>query len=64
VRDDKPVSRRRTLTPQQLAEIREAAKRGPDGKPLEELVRGTIEGTATAPEPASPPPAGHPADRT
>ncbi len=47
---------RRPLTPQQLAEIREAAKRGPDGKPLEELVRGTIKGTATAPEPAAPPP--------
>src|SRR6266702_2803051 len=57
------MSRRRLLTPQQLAEIREAAKRGPDGKPLEELVRGTIEGTATAPEPASQPPPRHPKGR-
>jgi len=31
------MARRRPITPQQLAEIREAAKRGPDGKPLEEL---------------------------
>jgi hypothetical protein len=42
------MSLRRPLTPQQLAEIREAAKRGPDGKPLEEMVRVTIQGTATA----------------
>ncbi len=57
------MARRRPLTPQQLAEIREAARRGPDGKPLEEMVRGTIVGTATAPEPAALPPKG-PADRT
>ena len=49
------MARRRPLTPQQLAEIREAAKRGPTGKPLEEMVRGTIKGTATAPEPARQP---------
>ena len=30
----------------ELAEIHEAAKRGPTGKPLAEMVRGTIEGTA------------------
>ncbi len=46
------MSRRRPLTPQQLAEIREAARRGPSGQPLEALMRGTIEGTATAPESA------------
>jgi len=45
------MSRRRPLTPQQFADIREAAKRGPVGKPLEEMVRGTIAGTATVPEP-------------
>jgi len=48
----------------ELAEIREAAKRGPNGKPLEEMVRGTIKGTATAPEPASSPPPRRPGDRT
>jgi hypothetical protein len=47
--------RRRPLTPQQLAEIEEAAKRGPDGKPLGETMRVMIDGTATALEPASPP---------
>ncbi len=46
------MARRRPLTPQQLAEIREAAKRGPDGKPFAQTMRDTIEGTATAPEPA------------
>ncbi len=57
------MARRRPLTPQQLAEIREAAKRGPNGKPLAEMMRTTITGTATAPEPAALPPKG-PADRT
>jgi hypothetical protein len=47
--------RRRPLTPQQLAEIQEAARRGPDGKPLRETMRGMIQGTATAPEPAGTP---------
>jgi hypothetical protein len=46
------MARRRPLTPQQLAEIREAATRGPSGKPLAEMMRTTIEGTATAPESA------------
>lgn len=47
------MARRRPLTPQQLAEIEEAAKRGPDGKPLHEAMRGMIQGTATASEPDS-----------
>jgi hypothetical protein len=46
------MARRRSLTPQQLAEIAEAARRGPDGKPLRETMREMIEGTATAPRPA------------
>jgi len=31
------MARRRLLTPQQLAEIAEEARRGPDGKPLNSL---------------------------
>jgi len=58
------MSRRRPLTPQQLAEIREAAKGGTDEKSLEELVRGTIKGTATAPEPATPLPPKKQPDRS
>jgi hypothetical protein len=48
--------RRSPLTPKQLAEIAEAARRGPDGKPLEEMERATIEGMAMAmaPEPTVP----------
>jgi hypothetical protein len=49
------MARRRSLTPQQLAEIAEAARRGPDGKPLRETMRGMILGTASAPEPAGMP---------
>ena len=49
-----PCPGRRPLTPKQLAEIAEAARRGPDGKPLEEMARTTIEGTAVAPEPTVP----------
>jgi len=49
------MARRRPLTPQQLAEIQEAARRGPDGKPLRGTMRGMIEGTATAPRPVAPP---------
>jgi len=43
------MARRRPLTPQQLAEIQEAARRGPDGK----MLRETIQGTPAAPEPAA-----------
>ncbi len=55
------MARRRPLTPQQLAEIREAAKRGPDGKPIAETMRATIAGTATAPEVTAMPPKDPPA---
>ena len=47
------MARRRPLTPQQLAESAEATRRGPDGKPLRDTMRTMIEGTVTAPEPAS-----------
>ncbi len=40
------MPRRRPLTPQQPAEIREAAKRRPDGKPLAETMREMVDGTA------------------
>jgi len=46
---------RRPLTPKQLAEIAEAARRGPDGKQLRETMREMIEGTATAPRPVASP---------
>jgi len=46
--------RRRPLTPQQLAEIREAAQSGPDGKPPAETMRGMLKGTVAAPKPAAP----------
>lgn len=49
------VRRRHPLTPEQLDEIREAARRGPDGKSFAETMRRTIEGTATAPEAPSAP---------
>jgi hypothetical protein len=42
------MARRRPLTLQQLAEIAEAARRGPDGKPLREKMRGMIQGTANS----------------
>jgi hypothetical protein len=34
------MARRRLLSKEQLAEIEEAARRGPDGKPLAETMRG------------------------
>jgi len=49
------MPRRRPLTPQQLAEIAEAARRGPEGKPLRETMCRMIEGTVTAPRPVAPP---------
>jgi hypothetical protein len=54
------MSRRRPLTPQQLAEIQEAARRGPGGKPLRETMRTMLEGVATDPGPAEPPRQLHP----
>jgi hypothetical protein len=45
------MSRRSPLTPQQLTEIARPRAAGQDGKPLAEMMRTTIEGTATAPEP-------------
>ena len=45
----------RAAAPHQEAQrSKEAARRGPDGKPLEEMARTTIEGTAVAPEPTVP----------
>jgi hypothetical protein len=58
------MARRRPLTPQQLAEIAEAARRGLDGKPLRETMRGMIQGAATAPQPARAPSSEKPKNRT